>query len=150
MSVDGVLTAVEPLRFHDLRSSFRMWARRAGKSDAWISERTGHELSGGMISRYDRGATMLEDLAFAPFPGIADALPELSKAARLATRLATGGNGGSGGRGESEMISDALLVGARGFVRAPFQGAAIHARPWKKKGFGGQRLRQEGTTSDTK
>jgi hypothetical protein len=37
---------VEPLRFHDLRSSFCTWARRAGRSDAWISERTGHELSG--------------------------------------------------------------------------------------------------------
>lgn len=32
---------VEPLRFHDLRSTFCTWARRAGKSDAWISERAG-------------------------------------------------------------------------------------------------------------
>jgi integrase len=106
---------VEPLRFHDLRSTFCTWARRAGKSDAWISERTGHELSGDMISRYDRGATTLEDLAYAPFPDITDALPELAEAARLATRLATAGNGGSGGRGESVIISDTSLVGARGF-----------------------------------
>lgn len=28
-------TNVEPLRFHDLRSTFCTWARRAGKSDAW-------------------------------------------------------------------------------------------------------------------
>ncbi len=69
---------VEALRFHDLRSTFCTWARRAGKSDAWISERTGHELSGDMINRYDRGATTLEDLAYAPFPAIARALPELA------------------------------------------------------------------------
>jgi len=116
---------VEPLRFHDLRSTFCTWARRAGKSDAWISERTGHELSGDMISRYDRGATTLEDLAYAPFPDIADALPELAEAARLATRLATTGNGGSGATGESVMISDASLVGARGFARAPFSGGVL-------------------------
>jgi integrase len=35
---------VEQLRFHDLRSTFCTWARRAGKSDAWISKRTGHTL----------------------------------------------------------------------------------------------------------
>jgi hypothetical protein len=68
---------VEGLRFHDLRSTFCTWARRAGRSDVWISERTGHELSGDMINRYDRGATTLEDLAYAPFPDIARALPEL-------------------------------------------------------------------------
>jgi hypothetical protein len=102
---------VEPLRFHDLRSTFCTWARRAGKSDAWISERTGHELSGDRISRYDRGATTLEDLAYAPFPDIADALPEL---APLHTPLHTPGNGAGGGRGESAMISYASLVGARG------------------------------------
>jgi hypothetical protein len=47
---------VEALRFHDLRSTFCTWARRAGKSDAWISERTGHEVTVSMINRYDRGA----------------------------------------------------------------------------------------------
>jgi integrase len=66
---------VEALRFHDLRSTFCTWARRIGKSDAWISERTGHELSGDMNNRYDRGATTLEDLAYAPFPDISRAIP---------------------------------------------------------------------------
>jgi integrase len=69
---------VEPLRFHDLRSTFCTWGRRAGKSDAWIGERTGHEPSGDMISRYDRGASMLSDLGYGPFPDISRALPELA------------------------------------------------------------------------
>ncbi len=72
---------VEALRFHDLRSTFCTWARRIGKSDAWISERTGHELSGDMINRYDRGATTLEDLAYAPFPDVSRAVPELAAVA---------------------------------------------------------------------
>jgi integrase len=69
---------VEPLRFHDLRSTLCTWARRLGKSDSWIGERTGHELSGDMINRYDRGATTLEDLAYAPFPDVSRAIPELA------------------------------------------------------------------------
>jgi hypothetical protein len=77
---------VEPLRFHDLRSTFCTWARRAAKSDAWISERTGHELSGDMISRYDRGAQTLADLDYEPFPDVSGAVPEL---AEIVTRLHT-------------------------------------------------------------
>jgi integrase len=80
---------VEALRFHDLRSTFCTWARRAGKSDAWISERTGHELTGDMINRYDRGAQTLEDLAYAPFPSLVGVVPELTAPPPLATTLAT-------------------------------------------------------------
>jgi hypothetical protein len=58
----------EPLLSHDLRSTFRTWARRDGKTDACISERTGQEVTGDMINRYDRGAQTLADLAYAPFP----------------------------------------------------------------------------------
>lgn len=32
---------VEPLRFHDMRATFVTWARRAGKGQGWISDRTG-------------------------------------------------------------------------------------------------------------
>ena len=83
----------EPLRFHVLRSSSCTLARRTGKSDAWISERTGHELSGDMINRYDRGAQTLADLAYAPFPDITHAIPGPCHIVdRLTTRLATSGS----------------------------------------------------------
>ncbi len=65
---------VEALRFHDLRATFCTWARRAGKGDAWISERTGQDVNGDMISRYDRGAQTLEDPTYQPFPDIAQAV----------------------------------------------------------------------------
>jgi len=108
---------VEPLRFHDLRATFCTWARRSGKSDAWISERTGHDIETNMIARYDRRATTLEDLAYAPFPDISRAIPELADEPRLATALATGGRNGSGGTGgerrETVMIPAALKQSGR-------------------------------------
>ena len=104
---------VEALRFHDLRSTFCTWARRAGKSDAWIGERTGHELTGSMISRYDRGAQTLADLEYAPFPDIRAAVPELR--GRLHTRLHTLSEDPRAGEEATSTIPPAYLVGAIGF-----------------------------------
>lgn len=67
---------VEPLRFHDLRATFVTWARRAGKGEGWISDRTGH-ITSEMMKRYDRGARVLADLQYDPFPDISAAIPEL-------------------------------------------------------------------------
>lgn len=69
---------VEPLRFHDLRATFVTWAKRAGKGDGWITDRTGH-LTPELLKRYARGARMLEDLRYQPFPDISTAVPELAK-----------------------------------------------------------------------
>lgn len=69
---------VEPLRFHDLRATFVTWARRAGKGDGWISDRTGH-LTPEIMKRYDRGARLLADLKYKPFPDVSTVIPELSK-----------------------------------------------------------------------
>jgi hypothetical protein len=101
---------VEPLRFHDLRSTFCTWARRAGKSDAWIGERTGHELTGSMINRYDRGAQTLNDLNYSPFPDIAHAIPELND-----VRLHTAAQVAKEEAAESAMPPATSIVGAIGF-----------------------------------
>jgi integrase len=110
---------VEPLRFHDLRSTFCTWARRAGKSDPWISERTGQEVTGDMINRYDRGAQTLADLDYGPFPDISQALPELAELARLPHRLpqnvAPKTPEPEGAISESGVLPRTSLVGARGF-----------------------------------
>ena len=109
---------VQALRFHDLRATFCTWARRAGKSDAWISERTGQEVTGAMIARYDRGAQTLEDLRYAPFPDISAAIPELENAtrkqARLHTRLHTESAGTKLETSETIVASEAWIVGAIG------------------------------------
>jgi integrase len=68
---------VEPLRFHDGgRATFVTWAKRAGKSDGWIADRTGH-LTAEMIQRYNRAARTLEDLRIEPFPELTGTIPEL-------------------------------------------------------------------------
>jgi integrase len=77
---------VEALRFHDLRATTVTWARRAGKGRGWIADRTGH-LTDAMMQRYDRGARMLADLKYQPFPDISEALPELSKDLSNVARL---------------------------------------------------------------
>jgi hypothetical protein len=76
--VAGKATAaqnVEPLRFHDLRATFVTWAKRAGKGDGWISDRTGH-LTPEMIDRYSRAARTLADLKMEPFPELKGTIPE--------------------------------------------------------------------------
>jgi integrase len=68
---------IEPLRFHDLRATFVTWAKRAGKGDGWISDRTGH-VTPAMIDRYSRAARTLADLRIEPFPDLTSAIPELA------------------------------------------------------------------------
>lgn len=77
---------VQPIRLHDTRATFVTWARRAGKSTGWISDRTGH-LTDEMLRRYDRGARQLIDLQYEPFPDLTKAIPEFTEAARNVVRL---------------------------------------------------------------
>ncbi|WP_437590451.1 tyrosine-type recombinase/integrase [Sorangium sp. So ce1000] len=70
---------VAQVRFHDLRASFVTWAKRAGKSEGWISDRTGH-LDRAQLDRYTRAARTLADLRIVPFPDITGAIPELAPA----------------------------------------------------------------------
>jgi len=72
---------VQPMRFHDTRATFVTWAKRAGKGDGWISDRTGH-LTPAMLDRYNRGARQLADLQYEPFPDLTTAIPEFVEAAR--------------------------------------------------------------------
>lgn len=69
---------VEPIRFHDMRATFVTWAKRAGKDDAWVTERTG-QVDEKTIKRYTRAARTLEDLGYEPFPDISTAIPELAQ-----------------------------------------------------------------------
>lgn len=74
---------IVPLRFHDLRATFVTWARRAGKGDGWISDRTGH-ITKKIMERYNRAARSLADLKIDPFPDIAEAIPELAAVVNVA------------------------------------------------------------------
>jgi integrase len=55
----------ERRRFHDLPATFVTWAKRQGRSDGWISDRTGH-ITKEMLDRYDRAARTLEEPRYVP------------------------------------------------------------------------------------
>lgn len=80
---------IQALRFHDLRATFVTWAKRAGKSDTWITDRSG-PVTPSVMARYNRAARTVQDLFMkpGPFPDISLAIPELAQinVSRLSTR----------------------------------------------------------------
>jgi integrase len=73
------------IRVHDLRGVFVTVNLANGKSEAWISDRTGHR-SSQMINRYRRLARTFDELDAGELAPLDDALPEL-KAARASALL---------------------------------------------------------------
>jgi integrase len=69
-----------PIRIHDLRATFITVALAQGKSETWISDRTGHRTS-GMIQKYRRKARTVSELDLGPLRPLDEAIPELAEAA---------------------------------------------------------------------
>lgn len=69
-----------PLRAHDLRASFVTVNLALGKTEAWITDRTGHR-SSQMIYRYKRAARTHAELNLGGFLPLHEAIPELARAA---------------------------------------------------------------------
>jgi integrase len=63
------------IRAHDLRAMFVTVALASGKSEGWISDRTGHR-SSQMIRRYYRQARTFTDLGLGPLAPMDQAIPE--------------------------------------------------------------------------
>jgi integrase len=68
--------ARRPIRAHDLRSSFVTVKLGTGKTEAWISDRTGHR-SSAMIARYRRAAGHFAELNLGDLAPLDEAIPEL-------------------------------------------------------------------------
>lgn len=64
------------LRAHDLRATFVTISLALGKSEAWITDRTGHK-SSQMIYRYKRAARTHTELALGALRPLHEAIPEL-------------------------------------------------------------------------
>ena len=69
-----------PIRAHDLRATFITVSMAVGRTEAWISERTGHR-SSGQINRYRRRANSWGAQKFGDFIRMDEAIPELGSAA---------------------------------------------------------------------
>ncbi len=73
-------------RAHDLRASFVTVNLALGKTEAWITDRTGHK-SSAMIYRYKRAARNHADLNLGGFAPLHEAIPELAKLGSAPPRL---------------------------------------------------------------
>lgn len=67
----------QPLRAHDLRASFITINLAQGKSESWVTTRTGHK-SSWMVAKYTRQATTSVELKLGSFAPLHKAIPELA------------------------------------------------------------------------
>ena len=92
------------LRAHDLRGSFVTLALAAGRTEAWVTDRTGHR-SSAMIYTYKRAARTAAELGLGWLAPLDEAIPELAPKTRQgANGVQTGGRRGrqaSGGRSKT-------------------------------------------------
>jgi integrase len=110
-----------PLRAHDLRGTFVTLALAAGRTEAWVTDRTGHK-SSQMIYEYKRAARTAEELGLGWLAPLDEAIPELAPKGRpTANGMQTGGLGGHERSGRESKISGKAHL-ATG--RAPSSGVA--------------------------
>ncbi len=87
--------ARKPIDVHGLRATFVTLALAAGRSEAWVTDRTGHT-SSAMVHRYRRAARTAGELGLGWLTPLHEALPELrAAAAEKARRPADGARAGA-------------------------------------------------------
>ena len=70
-------TSRQPIRAHDLRATFITVSLANGRSESWVSDRTGHR-SSMMINRYRRAARSLAELGLGTLAPLDEVIPELA------------------------------------------------------------------------
>jgi len=66
------------IRLHDLRSTFVTISLALGKTEAWVTDRTGHK-SSQMLYRYKRAARTHAEAELGPLVSLHEAIPELAE-----------------------------------------------------------------------
>jgi integrase len=108
------------LRAHDLRGSFVTLALAAGRTEAWVTDRTGHR-SSQMVYLYKRSARTAEELGLGWLTPLDQAIPELAPRDRQgANGVQTGGpRGPQTQRGGSKTSGKGHVVTGREPKSAP-------------------------------
>lgn len=70
--------ARQPIRLHDLRATFITVSLANGRTETWVSDRTGHT-SSVMINRYRRAARRVSELGLGDLLPLDQAIPELGQ-----------------------------------------------------------------------
>jgi integrase len=76
-----------PIRAHDLRATFCTLALANGRTETWVTDRTGHE-SSVMLAEYRRAARTVAELGLGDMLPLDEAIPELTEAAKRARKRA--------------------------------------------------------------
>lgn len=91
------------IRAHDLRASFITIALANGRSETWVTDRTGHTTSAQLMN-YRRAARTITELQLGDFKPLDEAIPELRSAA-------AGGAANAAAGGESEWHESDVSTG---------------------------------------
>jgi len=121
------------IRLHDTRGTFVTLALAAGRTEAWVSDRTGHR-SSTMIHRYKRAARLAAELRLGELAPLVDAIPELAAAAAARTG---GGPAGSNGRGNGrdEATAPAGAASDSAVISSGSPGRTRTGKPSRAKDF---------------
>ncbi len=84
------------IRIHDCRATFVTLSLTTGKTEAWVTDRTGHGDS-AMLNKYRRAARMVEELGLGWLAPLDEAIPELAASKVAAEVAATPARPVSGG-----------------------------------------------------
>jgi hypothetical protein len=104
------------VRLHDTRAAFVTLALACGRSEAWVTDRTGHK-SSQMVALYKRTASEAADLRLGWFGDLDRAIPELAAAAPPPPATPP-----DGGVETAREGSGSGPTGAKGSERAPATG----------------------------
>jgi len=136
-----------PIRVHDLRGTFVTLALAVGRSETWVSDRTGHK-SSTMIQRYRRAARSASELGLGWLEPMDQALPETRSEVVPETPTPQGGLQGGPSEAPAPLgeVADALVIQpflavpekglepSRGVASADFESAASAIPPLRRGG----------------
>jgi integrase len=128
------------LRAHDLRGSFVTLALAAGRTEAWVTDRTGHR-SSAMIYTYKRAARTAAELGLGWLAPLDEAIPELAPKRRQGANGVQ--TGGPRGRRVPGARSKAPRKGHLATAQAGPGPVGNHVNPQGFPGFESLSLRQQ-------
>ncbi|GAC1393231.1 MAG: hypothetical protein NVSMB47_00010 [Polyangiales bacterium] len=129
------------LRAHDLRATFVTLSLANGRTETWVSDRTGHK-SSVMINRYKRPARMAEQLELGALAPLVEAIPEMRE---TSANVRNGGNQGEGNEGD---MNDAEKQGYDGGESNPYALRRWNLKTSEETEGRENASKSEGTTPD--
>jgi integrase len=113
-----------PVRQHDLRAAFVTLALAAGRSEAWVTDRTGHR-SSAQIYTYKRAARLLHELDLGTLAPLDTAIPELAATVESPPESPPGPDSTHPAEPESPNDSKAFDLVPRDGIEPPTRGFSI-------------------------